>query len=268
MTGPVLSIISDFFGPEEESIPRLAQIGYRRVEVKRRSSTGYRAHELRRICDKYGVEIHSVMGSDRGLVSPEPQTRAQRLEALKDAIRWAEELGAQIVETVPMWHASEGDSYPQAWRRAKEILSQAADFAAERGIILALEPVNKRESRLINTMAQASRFCREVNSPHLQVMGDLHHMAMEEKDLLRAISSVAARHVHFHFSDNDRLPPGLGHLDLKAVVMRLFETGYQGSLSLSEVARFPDAETAARISYTYTSALLEVCRLPAQEGVQ
>jgi len=74
-----VSIISSFLGPEQEGIPKLARMGYRRVEANRREKTTLPAPDLRALCAQHNIEIHSLLGSDRRLVGPDPQARQQRL---------------------------------------------------------------------------------------------------------------------------------------------------------------------------------------------
>ncbi len=253
-----VSILSSFLGPEEQGIPQLAQIGYRRVEANRRHKTSLPASDLRRVCSQHYLEIHSLLGSDRGLVGPDSDTRERGLAALIDNLDWAADLGALIVEVVPIWLPTT-DTRQQAWDRAVQVLRTAAEEACKRNLTLALEPVCRHQSELITTLKQAAQMVGAVGSDHLRIMADVHHTYIEEPDPLRALAEVRDLLVHFHFSDNGRLPPGLGHLDLKALVFHLAEIGYQGSLSMSEIDPVPDPQTAARLSFLYTSALLETC---------
>ena len=253
-----VSIISSFLGPEEEGIPRLARMGYRRVEANRRHKSTLPAPQLRAVCVQHGIEIHSLLGSDRQLVGPDAQVREERLATLIDNLDWACELGARIVEVAPIW-APTSDTRAQAWERAVGVLRAAAEEAGKRRLVLALEPVCRHQSDLVTTLAQAAQMVEAVGSDHLRIMADVHHTYIEESHPLRALSAVRDLLVHFHFSDNGRLPPGLGHLDLKALVGHLMDMGYDGSLSMSEIDPVPEAEAAARISFVYTSALLDAC---------
>jgi sugar phosphate isomerase/epimerase len=118
----------------------------------------------------------------------------------------------------------------------------------------------------MNRLRDAIMIVKEVGLESVRVAGDTYHMHIGEPDPVRAIYEAKGYLVYMHFSDNARLPPGLGSMDLKAVVKALFDIGYEGALSHFEVAPYPNAETAARISYDYTKSLLKVCEQMASQN--
>ncbi len=255
-----LSILSSYLGPEEESLPRLAKIGYRRVEVNRAQATSVPAQRIRAVAADCGIEIHSVMNWDPGLAAADPGIRAKAAEGLQRNIDWAAELGAKVLESFPGWRGDKKDRDAALNILAAEY-HKAAQSAAKVALTIALEPVSYGETDLINTLAQGAAMVQMVNHPALRLMGDTHHMFVCERDPARAIREVADCLVHMHFSDSNRQPPGLGQMDIVSVVRALAEIGYQGSLSLSEMARVPDAETAARVAFQFSTGLIEVCAL-------
>jgi len=255
-----LSIISSYFGPEEEGLPRLAAIGYRHLEAGRREDTAISAARFVQVARDCGMQIHSVMSWHGGIADADEGTRRRVFDGLLSNIEWAAELGAKVLEVVPMWRGP-AQEREEAWGRAVEALARASERARARGVTLAIEPVSRQQSDLVNTLAQAVAMARAAASDCVKVMGDTHHMHLTERDIARAIREAGPWLVNFHFSDNDRLPPALGQMDLVAVVRALAEVGYQGSLSLSEMAKAPDAETAARLAHGFTQSLIEVCEL-------
>jgi len=260
-----VSIISHFLGPDEESLPKLADIGYRLVEVDRGMAARVAGATFRKLLQKNGMEAACLMGADPGIAEADRAARSERIEKLKASVLWATEVGVKVVETVPMWSGRSEDRQP-AFEHAVESLKEAGKFAADHGVVLAIEPVNRAETRLVITLDQAVAMAKAVGLPSVRVMGDTHHMNMTEVDLGRAVRSAGEWLVHFHFSDNDRLPPGLGHMDLKTVVSALAEVGYEGALSLAEISRVGDAAACARHSLEYTSALISACELREQVG--
>jgi len=255
-----VSIISHFLGPEAEGLPKLARLGYAGVEVDRRRDVAMPGPALRALLEKSGLRAACVMGADPGLAEEDAARRRERIEHLKDTVLWATEVGAGIVETVPMWRGPQ-EGWQPAFDHAVESLIEAGKFAGEHGVVIAIESVNRGETRLVVTLAQAVAMAKAINSPHVRVMGDTHHMHMVELDLGRAIREAGNWLAHFHFSDSDRLPPGLGSMDLKTVVSALAETGYAGALSLAEVRPVGDREISARHSLEYTRALISACEL-------
>jgi len=256
------SIIASYLGPEPESIPRLAEIGYRRVEVIRRESASAGAAEIRAAAERAGVEIHSVMCWHPGLADAEEEPRQRAWQALVDNIAWTADLGASVLEVVPMWKGP-GEQYDEAWQRAVDALRRGGEQAAASGVVLAIEPVNRWETRLVNTLAQGARMAAQVGHPAVKVMGDTHHMHISEHDLTVAVQAAAPYLVHMHFSDSDRQVPGLGLMDLPRLVNTLARVGYRGSLSLSEMTREGDREANARLALAYTEALVAIAEARA-----
>jgi len=93
--------------------------------------------------------------------------------------------------------------YPDGFSK-EAALGQFADFcrwlgpeARERNITIAIEPLRKEESNLINSLAEGLRFVKAVNDPNIQLNVDYYHLEMEKEDpsiILQAKDYV--RHVH------------------------------------------------------------------------
>lgn len=260
-----VSIISHFLGPEQEGLPKLASIGYRLVEVDRGIVARVEGAVFKELLNEAGMQAVCLMGADPGIADEDRALRSERIEKLKGSVLWATKVGAKIVETVPMW-SGRSEERQAAFERAVGSLKEAGKFAADHGVVLAIEPVNKAETRLVLTLEQAVAMAKAIGLPSVRVMGDTHHMNMMEVDLGQAVRWAGEWLVHFHFSDNDRLPPGLGHMDLKTVVCALAEVGYRGALSLAEMSRVGDAAACARHSLEYTRALISACELKEKLG--
>jgi len=264
-----LSILSNYLGEEEVSLPKLAAIGYRRVEMRRKGEVELPVARLREIASDSGIEIHSMMDWHPGVADEDPGRRAEVLDRIKASVAWGAELGARVLETVPMW-SGEPAQRPCAWQHAVEVYQRAGAFAAEHGVTLAIEPITGRSGQLVHTMAQGVAMAKDVGSDAVRVMGDTHHMHYEEQDPVRAVRRLRATRdagpwlVHMHFSDQDRLPPTMGHMDLLGILRALAEIGYEGSVSLSEMAKTPDAETAARAAYHFMQGAIELAELREQ----
>jgi D-psicose/D-tagatose/L-ribulose 3-epimerase len=116
------------------------------------------------------------------------------------------------------------------WDRAVVGLREAGKMAAAAGVTLAVEPLNRFETDLVNTAAQAVRLIDEVGSPAVKIHLDTFHMHIEEKSLLEAIRLAGPRLVHVHGCENDRGAPGTGLVAWAQVQQGLREIGYQGAV--------------------------------------
>jgi sugar phosphate isomerase/epimerase len=127
-----------------------------------------------------------------------------------------------------------------------EILGAAASRAAEKGVRLVLEPLNRYESDVVNDSNEGLALVGEVGHNHLGLLLDTFHMNIEERSLTEPFRKVmnADRLWHVHLGDSNRLPPGQGHIDFHSIVATLREIAYQGFLS-AELLSQPDPDAAA-----------------------
>jgi D-psicose/D-tagatose/L-ribulose 3-epimerase len=115
-------------------------------------------------------------------------------------------------------------------RRLVENLRPVADYAAERGVTLALEPLNRFETSFINTAEQVMEVVDRVASPALGVLLDTFHMNIEEHDPAAAIRLCSGHLAHFHACGCDRGAPGSDQIPWPKIVAALRDTEYEGPL--------------------------------------
>lgn len=130
-------------------------------------------------------------------------------------------------------------------RRAAEVLRGAAVQAAERGVTVGIEPVNRYESFLVNTAAQGVELLELVGEPNVGIHLDAYHMNIEEDDFRSPVELVASRLVHFHLSESHRGIPGRGTVDWQAIMSALRDAGYDGYVGLESFAEVSNAMRGA-----------------------
>jgi sugar phosphate isomerase/epimerase len=113
-----------------------------------------------------------------------------------------------------------------------EGLHELGEHAGREGMLLLLEPLNRYEDHMLNTVAQAVELCRAVGHPALRVMADLFHMNIEEDDIGATIRTAGDMLAHVHLADSQRLQPGSGHTNFAAALAALSEIGFDGSMAL------------------------------------
>lgn len=113
-----------------------------------------------------------------------------------------------------------------------EGLSQLGEHAAREGVFVYLEPLNRYEDHMLNTLDQAVALCRELGHPAVKVMGDFFHMSIEEADLAASIRRAGSQLVHMHLADSNRIQPGKGHTDFAAPFAALKAIGFSGYMAL------------------------------------
>jgi D-psicose/D-tagatose/L-ribulose 3-epimerase len=118
------------------------------------------------------------------------------------------------------------------WDRAVSNLSKVCALAQEQGLMIALEPLNRFESDLINTAEDVLRLVSDINHPAARVMLDGFHMAIEERDLETAITRVGEKLIHMQVSENYRGIPGTGQTDWQGIKKGLQNIGYKGVVAI------------------------------------
>ncbi|MSP49831.1 MAG: sugar phosphate isomerase/epimerase [Alphaproteobacteria bacterium] len=125
-----------------------------------------------------------------------------------------------------------------AW--AIEALAEAGAYAAAKGVVLAVEPLNRFETDMVNTAGQAVELIQKARAPGLGVMLDTFHMNMEEGDMMAAIRTAGRYLVHFQANENHRGFLGTGHIDWATVCHGLAAVKYHGPITLEPFRREDD----------------------------
>jgi D-psicose/D-tagatose/L-ribulose 3-epimerase len=109
---------------------------------------------------------------------------------------------------------------------------------------LAIEPLNRYETDMINTVEQGLELCAAVDAENVGLLLDTYHMNIEEKSMGDAIRTAAGRLFHFHACENDRGTPGTGHIPWADAFEALSDIGYTGHVviesftpAVTEIAR-------------------------------
>ncbi|MBA3349898.1 MAG: sugar phosphate isomerase/epimerase [Actinobacteria bacterium] len=108
-----------------------------------------------------------------------------------------------------------------------EGLTELGEHAAEEGVLVLLEPLNRFEDHMVNRLDQAAELCMAVGLDSVRVMGDLFHMNIEERDIPASIRASRQYLVHAHLADSNRLQPGTGHTDFASAFQALSEAGVE-----------------------------------------
>jgi D-psicose/D-tagatose/L-ribulose 3-epimerase len=125
-------------------------------------------------------------------------------------------------------------------QRCIDGLWAAGEHAAQASVMLAVEPLNRFESDVLSTCAQAVELLDAVDHQAVKLMLDSFHMHMEEASIPEAIRLGGKRVVHFQANENHRGFPGTGSTDWVAVCRALHEIGYTGPISLEPFRRDDD----------------------------
>ena len=123
----------------------------------------------------------------------------------------------------------------QCWENCVKCMREGIKAAEDRGVTISFEVLNRFEHFLINTCDEALRFVEDVGSPNLKILLDTYHMNIEEDHLGDAIVKAGDKLGLFHIGENNRRPPGCGHIPWDEVVSALKRIDYQGDTVMEPV---------------------------------
>ena len=118
-----------------------------------------------------------------------------------------------------------------------QALQAAASHAQQAGVKLAVEPLNRFETDVLNTTRQGITLCDLVGHPAVGLVLDTFHMNMEDDDIPGAIRAAGPQLIHFQANENHRGYLGTGHIAWTPVVRALADIGYGGTITLEPFRR-------------------------------
>ena len=235
-------------------VAKVSELGFDAIELP--------IEELGGFDPGLGAELIAAQGLSVSICAAFPPGRDLLADAevvastqafLRGCIDVAATVGAPVVGG-PMtaavgrvWRLEPGER-PALIARLAEALRPVADYAGEVGVRLALEPLNRYETSVVNTAEQGLEVLAAVDSPVLGLLLDSYHMNIEEKHPAEAIRLAGEHLLHVHASASDQGAPGADHVDWPALAEALREIGYGGTLCIEAFTPLqPAIATAAYI---------------------
>ena len=249
-----------FKGDLEPNLARIAALGYAGVELAIRDPKLMDLDELEKITLKHNLSVPAIgtgqAWGEEGLsfTDPDPLIRRKAVERIKSHIPAAARFKAVIIIGLIRGIVKPGVKQAQAESWLCDALQECSLAAHPYGVRLALEPINRYETTLINNTLQGRELIKKVGAGNFGLLLDTFHMNIEESQIEESIHLCGDQVFHFHVADSNRWHPGAGHLNFKLILESLFAGGYQGWVS-GEFMPQPDAETAAQRNIAYMRKL-------------
>ncbi|WP_274362928.1 sugar phosphate isomerase/epimerase family protein [Paenibacillus thermotolerans] len=161
---------------------------------------------------------------------------------------------ARIGAEIAVFGSGGSRKFPDGWGRARadeQMLILLRDIAGEfagTGITLAIEPLNRKETNLINSVAEGVAFAKLINAEPIRVLADFYHMDEEQEDYQTLIEQKDWL-AHIHIADTGRRSPGTGLYPYDTFVEKLKEAGYAGMISAECSVTEPDLELPASLAF-------------------
>ncbi len=228
---------SPFSSDQVKILENIAALGFKAVELPVEDPSLIDAAALVPVLRDLGLKPHvcGVFGPGRDISSPDAAERARTRDYLAECFSMAETLGTGFVFG-PMYaqvgkarQLSEDDR-KREWDLAVSELRTVCKDAASRGLSIALEPINRFETDMVNSVSDALRMIRDIDHPSARIMIDSFHMTIEESDIGAAIRSAGKDLIHVQVSENHRGVTGTGLTPWTEFRDALHDIGYQGSV--------------------------------------
>ena len=240
-------------GEPVRAIERVAAAGYDAVELAGNPAAD--ASALRAAADAAGLAVSSlcaVYSLERDCAHADPGLRRAAQEYLVGCVELALAVGAATIVVVPTYRVDPDADRAAELARAAETIAAAEEIPPD-GPTLALEPLNRYETHLLRTLADAEELRAAISHPKVGILADLFHMHIEEDAVAPALRAHAGRIVHVHLADSQRRAPGSGHLDFAAAFSALRDGGYAGALAMEFL---PASDPALRDGLAHVRSLL------------
>ncbi len=244
----------------------LAELGFEAVEIWgkdliRKPET---VDKLSNTLERKGLKVSVILVGYRGsLLAFDKQDRENAFEDISQLLEIAGRLKAVGLIVVPIFGQPElPDLSPMMNvielqdKLLVEYLKELGPVAKSANTNLILEPLNRGETRYLNTIEHAVRLIDAANVEGLATMGDLFHMNIEERNVTRAIRDNHKHIVHIHLADNTRLEPGSGMIDFKVIFDTLKDIGYSNYVSLECGFSLPDRKQALTKTVEFLKPML------------
>lgn len=255
----------DFFPSDlKEKFAFVKEIGFDCFEIDGKVLLE-NTEEVKMAIRETGLAVSSACGGYRGWIGDFIEERRQNgIADLKQILRAVSEVGGSGVVVPAAWGMFTYRLPPMVSPRSAEgdraaildSLAQLDPVAKEHGVWLYLEPLNRYQDHMLNTISDAVSVIEEGKFERVKITGDFYHMAIEEDDISESLKKYAGYYGHIHIAENHRYQPGTGSIDFERHFRTLREIGYDGALINEGRVRGEDPLEAYKASIPYVRQYL------------
>jgi D-psicose/D-tagatose/L-ribulose 3-epimerase len=201
----------------EELFSKIAGMGFDAVEIAVEDPAIIDGKTVKKNLDNFGLKgiICGAFGPSRDLTNEDPAVHESCFNYIRSCLDLCNTIDASFFAG-PMYSAVgkarmvSAEQRKREWDLAVTNLQTVCNMAGERSLEIALEPLNRFESDLVNTASDVIRLIDDISHPSAKIILDGFHMNIEEKDVEKAIISAGEKLIHFQVSENYRGTPGTG----------------------------------------------------------
>lgn len=234
-------------------LAKIAGLGFEAVELPLEQEGDLSAGTVRDALAGLRPWIVGAMAPGRELVLADDDVVLRTQRYLSACIRLAHDVGAPAVcgpfyaHTGRLWRM-DATEREQAYAQLRRNLAPLAAEAKAAGVVLGIEPLNRYETSLINTTAQALDALGPLLGHGVGLALDTYHLHLEERSSAQAVRTAGEHLVHLQVCGNDRGAPGGDQTDWTGIFEALDDVGYTGALNIeSFTAHNASIATAAAV---------------------
>ncbi|MDG1737129.1 MAG: sugar phosphate isomerase/epimerase [Paracoccaceae bacterium] len=224
-------------------------IGFNGIELRGTDAVSFRARlpELEKAVAA-GADFSSIcVISDTFIGAWDADRRAIALDTMKSLLDVAGAIGANGAVTPACYGMHSNFLPPFAPERdadgdravLTDMLGQLGDRAEKAGTVVFVEPLNRYEDHMLNTLGQGVELLNALGHTSVKLMADMFHMNIEEADSAEAIDAAMPHVGHVHLADSNRHEPGLGHTDFAAPFAVLARHRFNGTCAIECIPSGP-----------------------------
>jgi D-psicose/D-tagatose/L-ribulose 3-epimerase len=219
----------------EKAIRSAAAIGYDIIEVPLFDPGSTDLERTRDLLRQHGLTPSVSLGltAETDISSPDVAVSRAGIAQLHKVVEATAFIGGTIVAGVigSAWQKYLTPPTDAGYRNAVSGLREVAQEARAKGVVLAIEVVNRFESNLLNTAAQGPRLVEAIGEDNVGVHLDTFHMHIEEADAAAAIRACGSALRYFHVNENHRGYLDTGSIDFAPIFRALVSARYAGAIS-------------------------------------
>lgn len=241
--------LSLFSGDLEKAFFMAKELRFDGIEISVADPEEIPLAKVQDLASEFQVKISAIATGGAavrdGLIfsSSDESIRQAAIQRIKNHIEFASHFDAVVVVgLIKGW--VDGD-YSQFKDYITQCLRECNKYAGEKGVDIALEPINRFQEDFLHSILDCKDYLDKVQLSNVKMMIDSFHMNIEEADMWESIRKAKDYIIHVHYSDNNRLAPGMGHFDFPKMTKVLKEIDYKGYIS-AEILPVPDSYTAAK----------------------
>jgi D-psicose/D-tagatose/L-ribulose 3-epimerase len=235
----------------DELFPKIAAMGFDAVEIAVEDPALIDGNAVKIALGKYNLKaiVCGAFGPTRDLTNEDSAVHDTCFKYIVDCLDlcalWDTKFFAgPMYSAVGKARMLPPEQRKAEWNLAVINLRKVCDMARERGLEIALEPLNRFESDLVNTAWDVVRLVDEIDHPAAKIILDGFHMNIEEPNIEEAIKLAGDKLIHLQVAENYRGTPGTGQTNWAAYRRGLEAINYQGTVSIESFT--PDNKELAQ----------------------